>query len=144
MGHMNVPIPEHLFVCIDHVGVAVPDLDAAMAFYADVLGMQVQHQETNQEQIGLMYRAVPLGDPDYYNLRMAVEVLSGGMAARPRTRCSVQRAWFAKDMSMTTAGCPSAADRFTGISSVSILSESSETLGGIESASLPISRPAST
>ena len=45
-----VDIPEHLFVAIDHVGVAVPDLDEAMAFYRDTYGMQVLHEETNEEQ----------------------------------------------------------------------------------------------
>jgi methylmalonyl-CoA/ethylmalonyl-CoA epimerase len=35
---------------IDHVGVAVPDLDAALAFYADAFGMRCVHQETNEEQ----------------------------------------------------------------------------------------------
>jgi methylmalonyl-CoA/ethylmalonyl-CoA epimerase len=47
---MAVTIPEHLFVCIDHVGIAVPDLDEAIAFYADAFGMRVRHQETNEEQ----------------------------------------------------------------------------------------------
>jgi methylmalonyl-CoA/ethylmalonyl-CoA epimerase len=47
---MSVEVPEPLFVCIDHVGVAVPDLDEAIAFYADAFGMQVRHQETNEEQ----------------------------------------------------------------------------------------------
>ncbi len=35
---------------IDHVGIAVPDLDEAMAFYADNFGMHCVHEETNQEQ----------------------------------------------------------------------------------------------
>ena len=43
-------LPEHLLVCIDHVGVAVPDLDEAIAFYSDTFGMTVRHQETNAEQ----------------------------------------------------------------------------------------------
>jgi methylmalonyl-CoA/ethylmalonyl-CoA epimerase len=43
-------IPDHLFVCIDHVGVAVPDLDEAIAFYRDAFGMRVTHEETNAEQ----------------------------------------------------------------------------------------------
>jgi methylmalonyl-CoA/ethylmalonyl-CoA epimerase len=47
---LSVEVPEPLFVCIDHVGVAVPDLDEAIAFYADAFGMQVRHQETNEEQ----------------------------------------------------------------------------------------------
>lgn len=35
---------------IDHVGVAVPDLDAAIAFYQNVFGGRVLHRETNHEQ----------------------------------------------------------------------------------------------
>jgi methylmalonyl-CoA/ethylmalonyl-CoA epimerase len=39
-----------LFTAIDHVGVAVPDLDEAIAFYRDTLGMTLLHTETNEEQ----------------------------------------------------------------------------------------------
>lgn len=39
-----------LFVAIDHVGIAVPDLDAAKAFYADTYGMTTLHEEVNAEQ----------------------------------------------------------------------------------------------
>jgi methylmalonyl-CoA/ethylmalonyl-CoA epimerase len=35
---------------IDHVGVAVADLDAALAFYAETFGLRCVHQETNDEQ----------------------------------------------------------------------------------------------
>jgi methylmalonyl-CoA/ethylmalonyl-CoA epimerase len=35
---------------IDHVGIAVPDLDEAIAFYRDVFGMVAVHQEVNDEQ----------------------------------------------------------------------------------------------
>ncbi|MDQ3403721.1 MAG: methylmalonyl-CoA epimerase [Actinomycetota bacterium] len=35
---------------IDHVGVAVPDLDAAIAFYRDHFGMESVHEETNEDQ----------------------------------------------------------------------------------------------
>jgi methylmalonyl-CoA/ethylmalonyl-CoA epimerase len=56
-------IPDHLFVCIDHVGIAVPDLDEALAFYADTFGMTVRHQETNQEQ-GVREAMVSPGGPD--------------------------------------------------------------------------------
>ena len=57
----DLRIPEHLFVCIDHVGVAVPDLDEAMAFYRDVYGMKVLHEETNEEQ-GVREAMVAVGD----------------------------------------------------------------------------------
>ncbi|MBB5790658.1 methylmalonyl-CoA epimerase [Jiangella mangrovi] len=39
-----------LFTTIDHVGVAVADLDTAVAWYAEHFGMQLEHQETNEEQ----------------------------------------------------------------------------------------------
>lgn len=50
MVGMTVQIPSHLFTAIDHVGIAVPDLDEAIAFYRDVFGMEVAHSETNEEQ----------------------------------------------------------------------------------------------
>ena len=37
-------------VGIDHVGLAVPDLDAAIAFHTEVLGGRLAHRETNVEQ----------------------------------------------------------------------------------------------
>ena len=39
-----------LFTAIDHVGVAVNDLDVAIAFYHDTYGMTLIHQEENLEQ----------------------------------------------------------------------------------------------
>jgi len=42
--------PAALFTAIDHVGVAVNDLDAAIAFYRDTYGMVLVHEETNEEQ----------------------------------------------------------------------------------------------
>ncbi|HET6153491.1 MAG TPA: methylmalonyl-CoA epimerase [Marmoricola sp.] len=49
---MSTPLdlPDHLFVCIDHVGVAVPDLDAAIELYGTAYGMTVAHREINEEQ----------------------------------------------------------------------------------------------
>ncbi|GAA3457603.1 methylmalonyl-CoA epimerase [Dactylosporangium matsuzakiense] len=35
---------------IDHVGIAVADLDEAIEFYARVFGMHCVHEETNEEQ----------------------------------------------------------------------------------------------
>ncbi len=43
-------IPAHLFTAIDHVGVAVPDLDEAKRLYTETFGMTVAHEETNEEQ----------------------------------------------------------------------------------------------
>ncbi len=61
MAAMTPEIPEHLFVAIDHVGIAVPDLDEAIAFYRDTFGMQLLHEETNEEQ-GVREAMVGVGD----------------------------------------------------------------------------------
>jgi methylmalonyl-CoA/ethylmalonyl-CoA epimerase len=37
-------------VAVDHVGIAVPDLDAAIEWYARTLGLEATHTETNEEQ----------------------------------------------------------------------------------------------
>jgi methylmalonyl-CoA/ethylmalonyl-CoA epimerase len=37
-------------IAIDHVGVAVPDLEAAKAWYLERLGFPCVHEEVNQEQ----------------------------------------------------------------------------------------------
>ncbi|GAA2557377.1 methylmalonyl-CoA epimerase [Mycolicibacterium diernhoferi] len=39
-----------LVTAIDHVGIAVPDLDVAAKWYHDHLGMIVLHEEINEEQ----------------------------------------------------------------------------------------------
>src|ERR1700761_3830674 len=39
-----------LVTAVDHVGIAVPDLDAAIAWYHDHLGMIVLHEEINDDQ----------------------------------------------------------------------------------------------
>lgn len=59
----NANLPEHLFLCIDHVGVAVRDLDEAITFYRDAFGMRVVHQETNEEQ-GVREAMLSVGETD--------------------------------------------------------------------------------
>ena len=58
---MALDVPAHLFTHIDHVGIAVPDLDAAIAFYRDTFGMETVHEETNEEQ-GVREAMVAVGD----------------------------------------------------------------------------------
>ena len=41
---------EPLFTAIDHVGVAVSDLEAAVELYREVFGMDLLHEEVNEEQ----------------------------------------------------------------------------------------------
>jgi methylmalonyl-CoA/ethylmalonyl-CoA epimerase len=39
-----------LVTAIDHIGIAVPDLDAAITWYHDHLGMILVHEEVNDDQ----------------------------------------------------------------------------------------------
>ncbi|MFT4189535.1 MAG: methylmalonyl-CoA epimerase [Aeromicrobium sp.] len=43
-------VPEHLLIAIDHVGIAVPDLDEAIAFYSSTFNLRSVHEEVNEEQ----------------------------------------------------------------------------------------------
>jgi methylmalonyl-CoA/ethylmalonyl-CoA epimerase len=49
------------FTAVDHVGVAVPDLEAAIAFYRDTFGLVPVHEETNEEQ-GVREVMLAVGD----------------------------------------------------------------------------------
>jgi methylmalonyl-CoA/ethylmalonyl-CoA epimerase len=54
-----------LVTAVDHVGIAVADLDAAIAWYHDHLGMIVLHEEVNEDQgireAMLSVRGAPIG-----------------------------------------------------------------------------------
>jgi methylmalonyl-CoA/ethylmalonyl-CoA epimerase len=52
---------ESLFSKIDHVGIAVPDLDAAISFYRDTFGIVSVHEEVNEEQ-GVREAMLSVGD----------------------------------------------------------------------------------
>ncbi len=54
-------VPDHLLIAIDHVGIAVPDLDDAIDFYEATFGLKVVHQEVNEEQ-GVREAMLAVGD----------------------------------------------------------------------------------
>ncbi|GAA2082284.1 methylmalonyl-CoA epimerase [Aeromicrobium halocynthiae] len=54
-------VPGHLLVAIDHVGIAVPDLDAALEFYSSTFGLESVHEEVNEEQ-GVREAMLAVGD----------------------------------------------------------------------------------
>ncbi|PJJ56423.1 methylmalonyl-CoA/ethylmalonyl-CoA epimerase [Mumia flava] len=56
-------VPAHLLIAIDHVGIAVPDLDEALEFYANVFGLHSVHEEINEEQ-GVREAMLAVGDTD--------------------------------------------------------------------------------
>jgi methylmalonyl-CoA/ethylmalonyl-CoA epimerase len=50
-----------LFSKIDHVGIAVPDLDDAIKFYAETFGIVSVHEEVNEDQ-GVREAMLAVGD----------------------------------------------------------------------------------
>jgi methylmalonyl-CoA/ethylmalonyl-CoA epimerase len=54
-----------MFTAIDHVGIAVPDLDAAKEFYRATFGMRVVHEEVNEEQ-GVREAMLAVGESGSY------------------------------------------------------------------------------
>jgi methylmalonyl-CoA/ethylmalonyl-CoA epimerase len=60
-GSMSSELPHHLFTAIDHVGIAVADLDEAKAFYRDTFGMEAVHEEVNEDQ-GVREAMLAVGD----------------------------------------------------------------------------------
>jgi methylmalonyl-CoA/ethylmalonyl-CoA epimerase len=53
--------PTSPFRRLDHVGIAVPDLDAALAFYRDTFGFVSVHEEVNEDQ-GVREALLAVGD----------------------------------------------------------------------------------
>jgi methylmalonyl-CoA/ethylmalonyl-CoA epimerase len=41
---------ERFIIAIDHVGIAVPDFDAAVQFHCATFGLELVHEEVNEEQ----------------------------------------------------------------------------------------------
>ena len=61
MPSMTSDTSGDLFTAIDHVGVAVRDLDEAIAFYSSTYGMRLVHEEVNEEQ-GVREAMMAVGD----------------------------------------------------------------------------------
>lgn len=58
-----------LFICIDHVGLAVPDLDEAVKFHTEVFGWRELHREVNEEQ-GVAEAMMGTGDQGAENAKI--------------------------------------------------------------------------
>jgi methylmalonyl-CoA/ethylmalonyl-CoA epimerase len=56
---------DSLFTAIDHVGIAVPDLESAITFYETAFGMRTAHVETNEEQ-GVREAMMAVGESGSY------------------------------------------------------------------------------
>lgn len=69
---MRPLLANSLVTAVDHVGIAVPDLDAAIAWYHDHLGMILVHEEINTDQrIREAMLAIPGGGETCAQLLMA-------------------------------------------------------------------------
>nr|WP_211351154.1 methylmalonyl-CoA epimerase [Nocardioides plantarum] len=102
---MTLEIPDHLFTAIDHVGMAVPDLDEAIAFYRDTFGMRLAHEETNHEQ-GVREAMMAVGDSGSH-----VQLLA------PLSEEST----IAKFIGRNGVGCQQVAYRVTDVEAVSAI-----------------------
>jgi methylmalonyl-CoA/ethylmalonyl-CoA epimerase len=60
-----VQIPSQHVLAIDHVGIAVADLDAAVTMYETAFGMRCVHTEVNEEQ-GVREAMLAVGDSGSY------------------------------------------------------------------------------
>ena len=58
---MSTSAADDVLTRIDHVGLAVPDLDEAIAFYAGTFDVHVVHEEVNEEQ-GVREAMLAVGD----------------------------------------------------------------------------------
>ena len=64
-------LASNLVTAVDHVGIAVPDLDAAITWYHDHLGMILVHEEINTDQrIREAMMAVPGGGDSCAQLQL--------------------------------------------------------------------------
>lgn len=64
---------EHRILGVDHVGIAVADLDEAIAWYAETFGLEATHTEVNEEQ-GV--REAMLSAPGDSTLGSAIQLLA--------------------------------------------------------------------
>ena len=78
---MTTSPPASLVTAVDHVGIAVPDLDAAIAWYADTLGLVATHTETNEEQ-GVREAMVAVGPGDGTRLQLLAPLREDSTIAR--------------------------------------------------------------
>lgn len=53
-----------LVLAVDHVGIAVPDLDAAVAFHTETFGLVVRYREVNTDQGVVEAMLAPAAAPD--------------------------------------------------------------------------------
>jgi methylmalonyl-CoA/ethylmalonyl-CoA epimerase len=70
-------------LAIDHVGIAVPDLEQAIAFYTETLGMIVLHRELNADQgVSEAMLGAPGADVSHTQIQLLAPLDSSSPIAR--------------------------------------------------------------
>jgi methylmalonyl-CoA/ethylmalonyl-CoA epimerase len=72
--------PAGLITAVDHIGIAVADLDQAVAFYADNFGFRLVHQEVNEGQ-QVREAMLAVGDSGVY-LQLLAPLAADSVIAR--------------------------------------------------------------
>jgi methylmalonyl-CoA/ethylmalonyl-CoA epimerase len=74
---------DDLVLAIDHVGLAVPDLDAAIAFHTEVLGLELLHREVNSDQQVAEAMLAPVGShPGSAQIQLIAPISDDSVIAR--------------------------------------------------------------
>ena len=74
-------LTDPLLLAVDHVGIAVPDLDEAIASYRETFGLEVVHEETNEEQ-GVREAMLAVGREGGTRLQLLAPLDAGSPIAR--------------------------------------------------------------
>jgi methylmalonyl-CoA/ethylmalonyl-CoA epimerase len=74
-------LPRTLFTRFDHVGVAVADLDAAVRHYQEAFGLQVIHEEVNEDQ-GVREAMLGVGAPPTSYVQLLAPLSTNSPIAR--------------------------------------------------------------
>jgi methylmalonyl-CoA/ethylmalonyl-CoA epimerase len=93
------------FLRIDHVGIAVADLDKALRFYAEIFGMHCVHEETNEDQ-GVREAMLAVGDGSGPRLQLLAPLRPDSAIAKFLDRNGPglqQLAYTVADVEATTA-----------------------------------------
>lgn len=74
---------------IDHVGIAVSDLDSAKDFYFRTFGLHVVHEESNEEQ-GIREAMIAIGDSELHTVARSSfpRLCHSEISRQVRARCA--------------------------------------------------------
>jgi methylmalonyl-CoA/ethylmalonyl-CoA epimerase len=103
--HDEVTLPAVGLLRIDHVGIAVPDLDKALVFYAGTFGLRCVHEETNIDQ-GVREAMLAVGDGSGPRLQLLAPLTPESAIAKFIGRSGPglqQLAYTVKDVEATSA-----------------------------------------